>query len=137
VGRESAERKPTTREKKADEEKSAGGEAAERRLRRIVQTLQQVRPGGELAAFASRQEWEQLVDSNPPELQELLRELARFADLWRYFQEREEKLGPEIVRDVGHVHRLNLCERVGQLKEINRRLMQRVNDAGKGTQSRH
>ena len=77
------------------------------------------------------------MDSNPPELQELLRELARFADLWRYFQEREEKLGPEIVRDVGHVHRLNLCERVGQLKEINRRLMQRVNDAGKGTEFRH
>ena len=102
-----------------------------------MQTLRQVQPGGELAAFASRQEWERLVDSNPPESQDLLRELARFADLWRYFQEREEKLGPEIVRDVGRVHRLNLADRAGQLKEINRRLMQRVNDAGKGTQSRH
>lgn len=75
--------------------------------------------------------------SNPPEFQELLRELARFADLWRYFREREEKLGEEIVGDVSRVHRLNLAERVIQLKDINRRLMQRVNDGGAGTQSRH
>ena len=67
----------------------------------------------------------------------MLRELARFADLWRYFQEREEKLGPEIVGDVGRVHRLSVSERVGRLKEINRRLIERVDDAGKGTQSRH
>jgi hypothetical protein len=79
------------------------------------------------------QEWERAVNSNPPESDDLLRELARFADLWRYLQEREEKLGPEIVGDAGRVHRLSVSERVGQLKEINRG----VDDAGKGTQSRH
>ena len=119
------------------EKKGTPRQSPEQRLRRIMQMLRQMQPGGELAAFASRQEWERLVDSNPPESQDLLRELARFADLWRYFQEREEKLGPEIVRDVGQVHRLNLAERASQLKDINRRLMQRVNDASKGTQSRH
>jgi len=98
--------------------------------------LQQVGRGA-LAAFDSRQEWKRLVDPNPPELQELLKESARFADLQRYFRERNERLGAEIVSDVGEVHRLSISERVGRLRQIIRRLIERVNDAGEGTQSRH
>ena len=137
AGETAAERKSKTNEARTGEKKSATRGAAARRLRRIARLLEQVGPGGELEPFSSRQEWERVVDSNPPELQNLLRELARFADLWRYFQEREERLGSEIVGDVGRVHRLNLAERVILFKDINRRLMQRVNDGGKGTQSRH
>lgn len=109
----------------------AGG----RLLQQLAGMLQQVQTGGELAPFAERQQWDRLVSSTPPELRELLTELARFADLWRYF--REQKLGPEIVGHLGRVHRLSVAERVVRLKEINRRLMERVCDAGKGTQFRH
>jgi hypothetical protein len=101
-----------------------------------MQMLRQVQPGGELAAFAGHQEWERLVDSKPLE-QDLLRELACFSDFVALFQEREEKFGAGDRALCRAVRRLNLADRAGQLKEINRRLMQRVNDAGKGTQSRH
>jgi hypothetical protein len=84
-----------------------------------------------LSPCASREEWEQLLDSNHPEMRDLLVELACFADLWRYFEEHEQRLGPNVVRDIAGLHKLRLAERIAQLKRINRKLMRRVNDAGK------
>jgi hypothetical protein len=91
----------------------------------------QSNPETALSPCASREEWEQLLDSNRPEMRDLLVELARFADLWRYFEEHKQRLGPKVVRDVAGLHKLRLAERIAQLKRINRKLMRRVNDAGK------
>jgi hypothetical protein len=76
------------------------------------------------------------VKSKPPEERELLEQLARFADLWRYFQEQKQKLGEEIVAALGRLHTLPVPERIASLKEINQKLMERLSSAGQGAQFR-
>jgi len=92
---------------------------------------------GDLAPVADIQEWERLVASKQSEERDLLRELTRFADLWRYSRERGEKLGPGIVDAIRQLHNLAVPERARRLKEINQELMERVNDVGEGAQFRH
>jgi len=92
---------------------------------------------GDLGPLEERSEWEKLVDAQPPEQRELLEELAHFADLWRYLQEHNERLGPEIVDAISSIHRLPVSERMARVKEINQKLMERIVDAGESTQFRH
>lgn len=106
-------------------------------LKGMEQLLKRFEKGSDLAPIEDRNEWDKVVESKPPEERELVKELARFADLWRYFQERKEKLGPEIVNAISQVHSLPVPERIAQLKEINQKLMERVGDAGQGAQFRH
>ncbi len=106
-------------------------------LQEMARLLKRFEKGGDLSPIEDRDEWDKLVDSKPPEERELVKELARFADLWRYFQERKEKLGPEIVNAISQVNQLPVPERTARLKEINQKLMERVGDAGQGTQFRH
>lgn len=104
---------------------------------KMAQLFKRFEKGGDLAPIEDRNEWDKLVESKPPEERELVKELARFADLWRYFQERNEKLGHEIVSAISEVHKLPVPERTARLKEINQRLMERVGDAGTGAKFRH
>jgi hypothetical protein len=99
--------------------------------------LKRFNKDGDLAPIEDRNEWDKLVASKPPEERELIGELTRFADLWRYFEERQEKLGPEIVKAVSEVPNLAVPERIARLKEINQKLMERVGDAGEGARFRH
>ncbi len=89
-------------------------------------------PGGDLAPIEHRDQWNELVSSNPREEQELLTELTRFADLWRYLQERNQKLGPEIVNALAEVHRLPVNLRAARVREINQKLMSRIGDCDLG-----
>src|SRR5260370_32777964 len=106
-------------------------------LQEMAQLFKRFEKGGDLAPIEDRNEWDKLVESKPPEERQLVRELARFADLWRYFQERKEKLGSEIVNAISQVHKLPVPERIARLQEINQKLMERVGDAGEGAQFRH
>lgn len=106
-------------------------------LQEMAQLFKRFEKGGDLAPIEDRDQWDKLVESKPPEERELVKELARFADLWRYFQERKEKLGPEIVNAISHVNQLSVPDRIARLKEINQKLMERVGDAGQGAQFRH
>lgn len=106
-------------------------------LQEMARLFKRFEKGGDLAPIEDRNEWDKLVESKPPEERELVKELARFADLWRYFQERKEKLGSEIVNAVSQMHKLPVPERIARLKEINQKLMERVGDAGQGAQFRH
>ena len=56
--------------------------------------------GGDFAPVENRAEWQDLLASHSEEERELLEQLSRFADLWRYFRERKEKLGGEVLRVV-------------------------------------
>jgi hypothetical protein len=105
-------------------------------LQEMARLFKRFEKGGDLAPIEDRNEWDKLVESNPPEERELVKELARFADLWRYFQDRNEKLGTEIVNAISVVHQLPVPDRTSRLKEINQKLMERV-DAGPGAQFRH
>ena len=106
-------------------------------LKEMGRLLKRFNKGGDLAPIEDRNGWDKLVASKPPEERELIGELTRFADLWRYFQERKEKLGPEIVNAVSEVPNLPVPERIVRLKEINQRLMERVGDGREGTRFRH
>ena len=88
-------------------------------------------PGGDFAPLEDRNEWDQLVESQSPEESRLLKELASFADLWKYFQNRGEKLGAQTLQALSEVPKLPVAERIVRLREINQRLMERVSDAGK------
>jgi len=106
-------------------------------LQEMSRLFKRFEKGGDLAPIEDRDEWDKLVESSPPEERELVRELARFADLWRYFQERREKLGTEVVSAISEVHKLPVPARIVRLKEINQKLMERVGDAGQSSQFRH
>ena len=102
----------------------------------VMKLVNKFQPSGDLGPIEDRREWDKLVESKSPNERELLEQLTRFADLWRYFQERKEKLGPEIVGAVSQLHTLSISERTASLKEINQKLMERVDGAGQGVQFR-
>ncbi len=106
-------------------------------LQEMARLFKVFEKGRDRSPIEDRAEWDRLVESKSPEEQELVGELARFADLWRYLQEEKEKLGPEIVDAVSQLHNLPRPERIAQLKEINQKLMERVPDAGESAQLRH
>jgi hypothetical protein len=107
---------------------------------RLLQEMEKLgqhgKQGGDLAPFKDQQQWERMVASSSPQLRPLLIELVRFADLWKYFEQREEKLGGDIVDGVSALHELPLARRVLRLKTINRRLMRRIADAGERSELR-
>jgi hypothetical protein len=101
-------------------------------IQELARFFGRFKPGGDLSPIDDCDEWEKLVRANPPEEQELVNELARFADLWRYLQERNEKLGPEIVKALAEVHKLPVNLRAARVREINKKLMNRIADANLG-----
>jgi hypothetical protein len=101
-------------------------------LQEIDRLFSRLRPGGDLAPIDDRDQWNELVKSRPSEEQELVNELARFADLWRYLQERNEKLGPEIVNALAEVHKLPVVLRAARVREINQKLMIRIGEFDMG-----
>jgi hypothetical protein len=102
-----------------------------------MKLLQKFQPGGELGPISDRDEWEKQVQSHTSQDRELLQELSRFGDLWRYFQENNEKLGPTILSVLKELPRLEVPERIRRLREINQKLMERIPDAGKGLRFRN
>ena len=92
--------------------------------------------GCNLAPVESIEEWEKLLAAKPPEERQLLEELARFADLWRYLRESGQKLGPEIVDRVRGLKDLPVPERILALQDISQTLMERIGDADSSAQLR-
>ena len=103
----------------------------------VMKLLQKFQPGGESGPIADRDEWEKRVQSHASPDRELLQELTRFDDLWRYFQENKEKLGPEILAALKEVPKLAVPERIQRMREINQKLMERIPDAGEGFKFRN
>ena len=107
------------------------GLAAE--MKKVMAKLQ---AGGDLGPL-DHDGWNKLLASRPPEEHQLLEQLASFSDLWRYLQEHNQKLGPEIVDRLSGLNTLPVAERIVRLREINQNLMERVGDARAGAQLRH
>jgi len=87
-------------------------------------------PGGKFAPIEDRNEYEKLIESLPPEEQELTRELTNFADLTKYFAERKMKTGSDIADAMFAAAKLTIPERTARVREINQVLMERLNRAG-------
>jgi hypothetical protein len=103
----------------------------------VMKLLQKFQPSGDLDPIEDRDEWEERVRSHAPHDRELLQELTRFADLWRYFQENKDKLGPEVLAALKEVPQLSVPERIEHMREINQKLMERIPDAGEGPKFRN
>ena len=127
-------RPPRRRKRKADMDSK---DVQSHLIVEVMRLLQKFQPGGDLGPIEDRAEWENRVQSHAPQEWELLQELTRFADLWRYFQENKEKLGPEILAALKEAPRLAVAERIARLKEINQKLMERILDAGEGPDFRN
>ena len=92
--------------------------------------LDKFEPGGDLGPIEDRNEYEQRLGSLPPDQRELAQENTRLADLCRYFSEQKMDVPPEVLEQVGRLSKLAISERIRALKNINRELMEYLNDVG-------
>lgn len=83
-----------------------------------------------------RKAWDELVASQPPERNELLKELTAFSELWEYFDRQQLPLPKDIVEDLKDIGTLTVEERTKHFHEINQRLLARVPHDNQGSKSR-
>jgi hypothetical protein len=87
-------------------------------------------PGGESGPLDDRNEYEQRLNSLPPGQKELVREGARMADLCQYFSQQKMDVPPEVLGQIARLSGLPITERIRAMKDINRELMEYLNDVG-------
>jgi hypothetical protein len=87
-------------------------------------------PGGELGPLDDRNEYEQRLHSLPLGQKELAQESTRFADLCQYFSQQRMDIPASIVERVRNVSELPVPDRVRAMTDINRELMEYLNDVG-------
>ncbi|MGC2551303.1 MAG: hypothetical protein WA437_13635 [Candidatus Sulfotelmatobacter sp.] len=92
--------------------------------------LDKFEPGGELGPLDDRNNYQQRLDSLPAEQKDLAEESTRFADLCQYFSQQKMNIPPSIVERLGNVSKLPVKERIRAMKDINRELMEYLNDVG-------
>lgn len=109
-------------------------ESPARKLAGEIQKLfQHSEPGGALAPFESRSAFEKEIESLPLDERELALELANYADLLKFFSDQKLKTGSDIADAMLGAAKLPLPERTARIREINRTLMERLQDAGQTT----
>ena len=92
--------------------------------------LDKFEPGGESGPLDDRNEYQQRLNSLPAEQRELADESTRFADLCQYFSQQKMDIPPSIVERLGNVSKLPALDRIRAMKDINRGLMEYLNDVG-------
>jgi hypothetical protein len=102
----------------------------ENRSKRKSGALDKFEPGGELGAIEDRGEREQRLDALPAEQKEFAQESMRFADLYQYFAQQKMDIPASIVERVGSVSKLPSTDRIRAMRDINRELMEYLNDVG-------
>jgi hypothetical protein len=91
---------------------------------------------GKFAPIEDRFEYERQMEQLSPVEREIVQELTAFADLSRYFSERNQPLGADVEKAMVEVHKLPAERRAVRIREINQALMKRINDACQGTSIR-
>ncbi len=92
--------------------------------------LDKFEPGGESGPLDDRNEYQQRLNSLPAKQKELADESTRFADLCQYFSQRKMDIPSSIVERLGNVSKLPVPDRIRAMKDINRELMEYLNDVG-------
>jgi hypothetical protein len=92
--------------------------------------LDRFEPGGDSGPVEDRNQYEQRLNSLPPDERELAQENIRLADLCQYFSQEKMDVPPEVLEQVGRLSTLATVERIRALKDINRALMEYLNDVG-------
>ncbi len=102
----------------------------ENRMKPKSGALDKFEPGGESGPLDDRNEFEQRLHSLPLGQKELAQESTRFADLCQYVSQQEMDIPPSIVERLGNVSKLPAPDRTRAMKDINRELMEYLNDVG-------
>jgi hypothetical protein len=92
--------------------------------------LDKFEPGGELGPIEDRNKYEQRLNSLPADRKDLAQENSRFADLCQYFCQQNVDIPPQVLEHVERLSKLAIAERIRLLKNINRELMEYLNDVG-------
>lgn len=92
--------------------------------------LDKFESGGELGSVEDRSDYEQRINSLPPDQKELAQESARLADLCQYFAQQKIDVPGQILEQVGRLSSLPIAESIRVLKDINRELMEYLDDVG-------
>ncbi len=92
--------------------------------------LDKFEPGGESGPLDDRSQYQQRLNSLPAEQKDLAEESTRFADLCQYFSQQMMDIPASIVERVGTVSKLPVPDRIRVMKDINRELMEYLNDVG-------
>ena len=92
--------------------------------------LDKFEPGGESGPLDDRNEYQQRLNSLPAEQKELADESTRFADLCQYLSHQKIDIPRSIVERLGNVSKLPVKDRIRVMKDINRELMEYLNDVG-------
>jgi hypothetical protein len=95
--------------------------------------LDKFEQGGESGPLDDRNEYQQRLNSLPAEQKDLAGESTRFADLCQYFSQQKMDIPPSIVERVRNVSKLPALDRIRAMKDINRELMEHLNDVGQDT----
>jgi hypothetical protein len=90
--------------------------------------LDRFEAGGDRGPMEDRNEYERRLSSLSPERKELAQESARLGDLCQYFSQQKMDIPPEVMDRIGRLHTVAIVERVRSLKDINRALMEYLND---------
>lgn len=96
----------------------------------MIGRLDTFEPGGPSGSVEDRNEYENRINSLPPEEKELAQESTRLADLCQYFSQQKMDIPTQILERVGRLSALGIAERIHALKDINHALMEYLNDVG-------
>jgi hypothetical protein len=102
----------------------------ENRSKQKSGALDRFEPGSEWGPLEDRNEYEQRLNSLPAEQKDLAQESARLADLCQYFSQKKMDIPPSIVERLRTVSRLPVPDRIRTIRDINRELMEYLNDVG-------
>jgi hypothetical protein len=84
-----------------------------------------------------RLEYEQQLNALPPGRREMGQELSRYADMCQYFEQKGMEVPPDIRRAVLNVSKLPDSERAAAMEDVNRQMMEYLNDVGEDNGVRH
>jgi hypothetical protein len=102
----------------------------ENRLKRKSGALDKFEPGGELAAIEDRNEREHRLNLLPAEQKGFAEESSRFAELCQYFAQQRMDIPLSIAERIGNVSKLPALDRIRAMQNINRELMEYIDDVG-------
>jgi diadenosine tetraphosphate (Ap4A) HIT family hydrolase len=93
-------------------------------------SLDKFLPDGEFGPVTNREEYEQRLNTLPPEQRQFAEESTRFADIWQYFSEHGMQMPKEVVNQVSELPKLTTAEQTTVLHRVNQELMEYLNDVG-------
>ena len=98
--------------------------------RRNTDAMNRFEPGSALSPIEDRNEYEQRLQALPQDQKELAQETARLADLCQYFSGQKMDVPTQILEQIRGLSRLRIRERIQVLVDVNRALMEYLNDVG-------